>query len=57
VYSVSSDTLVRLGSGLRSNVSRPDLRDPFYVSIWFGQSVIWGGYSMLYYLYFYVLAG
>ena len=40
-----------------TKLSRPDLRDPFYVSIWFGQGVIWGGYSMFYYLYFYVLAG
>ena len=37
-------------------LSRPDLRDPFYVSIWFGQGVIWGEYSMFYYLYFYILA-
>ena len=27
----------------QSFLSRPDLREPFYVSIWFGQGVIWVG--------------
>ena len=38
-------------------VSCPDFRDPLYVSIWFGQGVIWGVYSMFYHLYFYVWPG
>ena len=29
-------------------VSRPDLREPFYFSIWLGQGVIWGGHSVLF---------
>ena len=28
-------------------LSRPDLRELFYFSIWLGQGVIWGGHSML----------
>ena len=41
-----------IGSGFAAGVrifggegvlSRPDLREPFYVSIWFGQGVIWVG--------------
>ena len=31
-------------------LSRPDLREPFYVSIWFGQGVIWGGHSIFCFL-------
>jgi hypothetical protein len=27
-------------------LSRPDLREPFYFSIWLGQGVMWGGHSM-----------
>ena len=41
-------------------MSRPDHREPFNVSIWFGQGVVWGGHSMFSFsliLYFYVLAG
>ena len=31
---------------------RPDLREPFYFSIWLGQGVMWGGQSMFYFLCF-----
>jgi hypothetical protein len=27
-------------------MSRPDLREMFYFSIWLGQGVMWGGHSM-----------
>ena len=27
-------------------LSRPDLREPFYFSIFLGQGVMWGGHSM-----------
>ena len=36
--------------GKTVEVSCPDLREPFYVSIWFGQGVIWGGHSMFCFL-------
>ena len=35
-----------------SLVSRLDRREPFKVSIWFGRGVIWGGHSMLCFLWF-----
>ena len=31
---------------LSEELSRPDLREQFYLSIWLGQGVIWGGHSM-----------
>ena len=29
-------------------MSHPDLREPFYVSIWFGQGGIWGEHPMFF---------
>jgi hypothetical protein len=37
-------------------VSHPDHRGLFYFSIWLGQGVMWGGHSMLLFLFFYVVA-
>ena len=33
-------------------MSRPDLREPFYFSIWLGQGVKWGGHSIFCFLGF-----
>ena len=35
-------------------VSRPDLREPFYFSIWLGQGVMWGGHSIFCFLGFFI---
>ena len=35
-------------------LSGPDLREPFYFSIWLGQGVMWGGHSMFCFLCFFI---
>jgi hypothetical protein len=42
-----------------SQLSRPDLRETFYVSIWFGQGVIWVGIlcSVVFYVFVFLCFG
>jgi hypothetical protein len=35
-------------------MSRPDLREMFYFSIWLGQGVMWGGHSIFCFLGFFI---
>jgi hypothetical protein len=35
-------------------LSRPDLRETFYFSIWLGQGVMWGVHSMFCFLCFFI---
>ena len=59
LYELQLSKIFEMIKSLKLLLSRPDLREPFYVSIWFGQGVIWVGilYSDFYVLCFYVLAG